>query len=162
MARLLGILSGSAIAVVLLIVLLGVPDIAPEEIAAELPPEPAAVSLPEIEEAPQPAISEPEPQVQAPPPEEIAVSPEVDESTNVAVPQEVVVEHWYAFWSPFNSRLAADGFVAQLQRTTGLDYRVVKLKPGVYEVAFSYADETDIETKLAQISSATGLDMPGS
>ena len=45
--------------------------------------------------------------------------------------------------------------------TTGLDYRVVKLKPGVYEVAFAYSDDADVETKLAQISTATGLDLSG-
>lgn len=68
---------------------------------------------------------------------------------------------WYAFWSPFRSELAADGFVSQLQRTTGLDYRVVKLKPGVYEVAFAYFDDNDIQDKLTQISTATGLELTG-
>ena len=58
-----------------------------------------------------------------------------------------------------SSKIAADGFVSQLQRTTGLDYRVVKLKPGVYEVAFAYSDDADIQDKLTQISSATGLDL---
>lgn len=43
---------------------------------------------------------------------------------------------------------------------TGLDYRVVKIKPGIYEVAFAYADDTDIPINLSQISAATGLDMP--
>ena len=67
---------------------------------------------------------------------------------------------WYAFWSPFRSEIAANGFVAQLQRVTGLDYRVVSIKPGVYEVAFAYSDDTDIESSLTQISAATGLDLP--
>ena len=48
-------------------------------------------------------------------------------------------ENWYAFWSPFRSELAANGFVSKLQESTGIDYRVVKVKTGVYEVAF--ADE---------------------
>ncbi|MBT8102085.1 MAG: transglycosylase, partial [Gammaproteobacteria bacterium] len=74
---------------------------------------------------------------------------------------EPLEQQWYAFWSPFRSEIAADGFVSQLQRSTGLDYRVVKLKPGVYEVAFAYLDDSDIQTKLAQISSATGLDLSG-
>jgi hypothetical protein len=47
-----------------------------------------------------------------------------------------------------------------LQKTTGMDYRVVRLKPGVYEVAFAYEAETDIQTSLAAISAATGLEMP--
>ncbi len=70
-------------------------------------------------------------------------------------------ERWYAFWSPFRSELAANGFVDHLQRTTGLDYRVVRQKIGVYEVAFSYAEDHEIEEKLATISAATGLEMPG-
>ena len=45
---------------------------------------------------------------------------------------------------------------------TALDYRVVSVKPGVYEVAFAYSDDAEIETNLAQISTATGLDMPES
>ncbi|MDX1508050.1 MAG: hypothetical protein R3358_07205 [Woeseiaceae bacterium] len=69
---------------------------------------------------------------------------------------------WYAFWSPFRSEIAANGFVEQLQRVTGLDYRVIKIKPGVYEVAFAYADDADIPLNLSQISAATGLDMPES
>ena len=75
-------------------------------------------------------------------------------------PPQHSTEHWYAFWSPFSSELAANGFVSQLQRTTGMDYRVVRLEPGVYEVAFAYEAETDIETRLAAISAATGLEMP--
>jgi len=51
--------------------------------------------------------------------------------------------------------------VSQLQRTTGLDYRVVKLKPGVFEVAFAYSDDNDIQDKLTQISTATGLELTG-
>jgi hypothetical protein len=69
---------------------------------------------------------------------------------------------WYAFWNPFRSKLAADGFVGQLEKVTGLDYRVVKVKPGVYEVTFAYASDDERRTKLAQIASATGLNLPGS
>ena len=69
---------------------------------------------------------------------------------------------WYAFWSPFRSEIAANGFVDQLQRVTGLDYRVVKVKPGVYEVAFAYDNDVERRTKLSQISAATGLDLPDS
>ena len=71
-------------------------------------------------------------------------------------------ENWYAFWSPFRSEIAANGFVSRLQETTGIDYRVVKIKTGVYEVAFAYSDDADVQDKLARISSATGLDMSGS
>lgn len=69
---------------------------------------------------------------------------------------------WYAFWSPFRSNIAANGFVTQLQRVTGMDYRIVKSKTGVYEVAFAYKDNNERQQKLALISSATGLDLPDS
>ncbi len=69
---------------------------------------------------------------------------------------------WYSFWNPFRSEIAANGFVSQLERVTGIDYRVVKIKPGVYEVAFAYDDDAERHTKLAQISAATGLDLPDS
>ena len=91
------------------------------------------------------------------PPEEAPIAPPVEEPPPAAAP----TQNWYAFWSPFRSRIAADGFVAELQRTTGLDYRVVKLKPGIYEVAFAYSDDADIRDKLDRISAATGMDMSG-
>jgi hypothetical protein len=69
---------------------------------------------------------------------------------------------WYSFWNPFRSELAAKGFVSQLEKVTGLDYRIVKVKTGVYEVAFAYHDDSERRTKLTQISSATGLDLPDS
>ena len=69
---------------------------------------------------------------------------------------------WHPFWSPFGSRIAANGFVSQLESVTGFDYRVVKVKTGVYEVAFAYGDDTERRAKLSQIAAATGLDMPDS
>lgn len=67
---------------------------------------------------------------------------------------------WYSFWNPFRSEIAANGFVSQLEKVTGLDYRVVKVKSGVYEVAFAYNDDMERHTKLTQISAATGLELP--
>lgn len=69
---------------------------------------------------------------------------------------------WYSFWNPFRSEIAANGFVSQLERVTGLDYRVVRVKTGVYEVAFAYDDDAERRSKLSQISAATGLDLPDS
>jgi hypothetical protein len=69
---------------------------------------------------------------------------------------------WFSFWNPFRSELAANGFVSQLESVTGIDYRVVKIKSGVYEVAFAYADDAERITKLSQIAAATGLDLPDS
>jgi len=69
---------------------------------------------------------------------------------------------WYSFWNPFRSEIAANGFVSQLEKVTGLDYRVVRVETGVYEVAFAYNDDTERRRKLSQISAATGLDLPDS
>ncbi len=69
---------------------------------------------------------------------------------------------WHSFWNPFRSEIAANGFVGQLEKVTGLDYRVVKIKTGVYEVTFAYENDTERRTKLSQIASATGLDLPKS
>lgn len=67
---------------------------------------------------------------------------------------------WFSFWNPFRSEIAANGFVSQLERVTGIDYRVVKVKTGVYEVAFAYNDDGERRDKLSQISAATGLELP--
>ncbi len=69
---------------------------------------------------------------------------------------------WYSFWNPFRSEIAASGFVSRLEKVTGLDYRVVKVKTGVYEVAFAYVDDGERRTKLSMISMATGLELPDS
>ncbi len=67
---------------------------------------------------------------------------------------------WHAFWNPFRSRIAAEGFVGQLEKVTGLDYRVVKIKTGVYEVTFAYESDAERRNKMSLIASATGLDLP--
>jgi len=71
-------------------------------------------------------------------------------------------QRWHSFWNPFRSEIAANGFVTQLEKVTGLDYRVVKIKTGVYEVTFAYENDPERRTKLSQIASATGLDLPDS
>ena len=90
-----------------------------------------------------------------------------DTSADVAPPpiealMPVAEPHWYSFWNPFRSEIAASGFVSQLERVTGIDYRIVKVETGVYEVAFAYLDDTERRDKLSRISAATGLDLPDS
>jgi hypothetical protein len=164
MVRIVGILCGSALAISLLIIALGVPELLPKPTED---PEIAPVPVLAIENDPVPdAAPEPAPVVEASAeaPLEIADDPGNENIPEMTIamepPPQQSTEHWYAFWSPFSSELAANGFVSQLQRTTGMDYRVVRLEPGVYEVAFAYEAETDIETRLAAISAATGLEMP--
>lgn len=67
---------------------------------------------------------------------------------------------WQSIWNPFRSQIAANGFAARLSRVTDIDYRVVRLKPGAYQVAFAYTDDNERAAKLAQIQGATGLDLP--
>lgn len=169
MIRLIGILTGSAIAVAFLIVMLGIPELeapqpvpaAPPEPVAQSDTAPAAEAAPVPQPAPQPATqAEPEAALAQMPPAGLPDARPEPEAAIEEVPTSIE-QQWYAFWSPFRSKVAADGFVSQLQRTTGLDYRVVKLEPGVYEVAFAYSDDSDIREKLVQISSATGLDLSG-
>jgi hypothetical protein len=170
MIRLMGILTGSAIAVAFLIVTLGIPELeAPQPLPAAAPqPVAPADSARATEPAlvPEPA-PQPQPATQAETAAAVAqmlpAAPEAQPEPEASIEQlpTSIEQQWYAFWSPFRSKVAADGFVSQLQRTTGLDYRVVKLEPGVYEVAFAYSDDSDIQEKLLQISSATGLDLSG-
>ncbi len=176
MMRLLGVLVGSALAVAALVVFIGVPEFTNEnsvagntvitlpmrtETAAAVEAEAArpvdATAIPAVAAAVNDdpaAIAEPESEIE-PEPEP---APEIIE----AAPEEALdeLQQWYAFWSPFRSEIAASGFVDQLQRVTGLDYRVVKIKPGVYEVAFAYVHDAEITDSLSQITAATGLQLP--
>lgn len=86
-----------------------------------------------------------------PPPELVAMDDDA--------PDEAPAETWHTIWTPFRSRIAADGFVSRLESVTGLDYRVMQIQTGVYEVAFAYADKAELDTNLARISAATGLDL---
>ncbi len=157
MIRLLGAITGSALALAALLVLVGVPQFKAEPNDIER----TVVTLP-LRTVPVKEVTEPEAIVESPPKDEIPDS--IEEV--VAVPETVVEvllpdsQQWFAFWSPFRSEIAASGFVTQLQRVTGLDYRIVKIEPGVYEVAFAYAADEDISMNLSQISAATGLDLP--
>lgn len=186
MIRLLGAITGSALALAALLVLVGVPQFKAKEheldqvlVTLPLRAEPIDEARPDdadeaVDEpvAPQEsetaeAIIQEEPvELVATPLESVAEMP-APATAPMPMPVDEVPAlqpdtlQWYAFWSPFRSEIAASGFVAQLQRVTGLDYRVVKIKPGVYEVAFAYAEDAEISNNLSQISAATGLDMPG-
>lgn len=171
MMRFLGVLVGSTLAVAALVVFIGIPEFTTESSVAE----PTVITLPMRSEtpAPEPPIAEPPAEVPATAAVESPAEPVTEPDAPTDEPLEDPVYEapppapaaslqWYAFWSPFRSEVAANGFVDQLQRVTGLDYRVVKVKPGVYEVAFAYEDDQDITASLSQISAATGLQLPES
>ncbi len=137
MIRLLGFLIGSAASLGAILLILGVPDV----------------------NLSQPSIDAETTETTVQFVEEIA-----DETADVTA-DDLPVEKdlkWHAFWNPFRSRIAAEGFVGQLEKVTGLDYRVIKIETGVYEVAFGYEDEAEREDKMSLIASATGLDLPQS
>jgi hypothetical protein len=170
MIRFTGVLVGSALAVAALVVFVGIPEFTTESSVAEttvitLPMRGAPASQEAAEEpaaftaAYLPAHSVPERDPQQALKEQQPDEPSQEASAEDPVPPPL---QWYAFWSPFRSEVAANGFVDQLQRVTGLDYRVVKVKPGVYEVAFAYEDDREITANLSQISAATGLELPES
>ncbi len=188
MIRLLGAITGSALALATLLVFVGVPqfkfdstdstDVEQSVVTLPLPTQPVEETVAPVVEpadvpldtADEPLPEPPEPLVAAEPPVEADVVPDLgapDYVSEVPEPGPADVPplqpdslNWYAFWSPFRSEIAATGFVDQLERVTGLDYRVVKLKPGVYEVAFAYSDDAEIAGNLSRISAATGLEMP--
>ena len=175
MMRLLGVLVGSAFAVAALVVFVGIPEFTTESTVSEstvitLPMRTDAAD-PVVAAAPEEALpaaatdtpSEPVPaEVPADTPAETPAELAEELAAEPSAPDPTATPQWYAFWSPFRSEVAANGFVDQLQRVTGLDYRVVKVKPGVYEVAFAYEDDQEITANLSQISAATGLQLPES
>jgi len=157
MFRLLGTLVGSLISVVIILMITGIPQFHTQKPQLDEPrleavDSPVAPELPSAEPLlVPPEETEPEPDMPV-----AILEPEADVAVSVTESQ------WYSFWNPFRSKLAASGFVQQLEKVTGFDYRVVKIKTGVYEVAFAYDSDDERRRKLALISSATGLELPDS
>ena len=193
MIRILGAITGSALALATLLVVIGIPQFKTESTASEhaivtlpLPTSPVepgeqlatrSVDGPpaaELDSEAQGIPADGGPQAHAsaaPSATETAGQPDTgateeplfDDLETPPVGSQALLDtpqSWYAFWSPFRSELAANGFVAQLQSVTGLDYRVVRVKPGVYEVAFAYDSDDEITANLTQITAATGLELP--
>jgi hypothetical protein len=136
MFRLLGFLLGSTVAIATILFLLGLPKFNFDDAQLDTP-----IDLPITEAAVEELIEE------------------TVEEQDLPVELPEIEMRWYSFWNPFRSEIAAQGFVSQLEEVTGLDYRIVKVKAGVYEVAFAYIEDTERTNKLEQISAATGLDL---
>lgn len=192
MFRLLGFLIGSAAAIVMLLLILGVPDFhlpnaaddqqrfdaaveklkEKQQVAAEVAEmivEEVATAVDAAQDHISIVTEKALPQLSALMEDELSPANDADLPPNApdtafAAEIPVIVDElqWYSFWNPFRSELAANGFVSRLEKVTGLDYRVVKVKTGVYEVAFGFADDTERRSKISQITLATGLDLPGS
>ena len=179
MIRLLGFIIGSAVSIGVILLLLGVPEFRlsnphldkgrfdealqnlkdkQREVASAVAG--AVDNVAPQAMAPVEAIESPIAEV-APLTESAGIEsePVPDGSDSLLLPQE---QQWYSFWNPFRSEIAARGFVSQLEKVTGLDYRILKVKTGVYEVAFAYEGDIEKQAKLSQIQAATGLELPGS
>ncbi len=124
--------------------------------------EPIVESQPElpIEPAPKPitaAAAEMETPDGVEPAGDATIETPADTPTETLAAKPASDALWHPFWQPFRSQIAANGFAARLTAITDIDYRVLRLKPGAYQVAFAYADEVERNAKLTQIESATGL-----
>ena len=175
MMRTLGVLVGSGLAVTALIVFVGIPTVhtnsheapigdngiirLPAAPAQEPEAEPAPEPVPAVppEPAPEPRLAANDDVVEEPVAETVEAF--ADDAADNTMDRADDVQNWYAFWAPFRTEIAANGFVTQLQRVTGIDYRVVKVETGSYEVAFAYSDDDEILSNLSQISAATGLQL---
>ncbi|MCH8070694.1 MAG: hypothetical protein IIA09_01995 [Proteobacteria bacterium] len=167
MFRLLGFLIGSATAITVILLLLGIPDFHLTDRGIDQQRFDAVVEQLKNKQREVADVAE----VLV---DEVAgmaddVQDNIEIVTETLVPDiaddQLVIQtelQWYSFWNPFRSEIAARGFVSRLEKVTGLDYRVVKIKIGVYEVAFAYDDDMERRTKLMQISAATGLELPDS
>lgn len=177
MVRLIGFLVGSAASIGMILVILGVPDInLSQQPVGDENKESASQNVEELttdlETIADERVDEITNEVIAEVTEEIAELTDEVPSSELSVAESPIESDideptandlkWYAFWNPFRSRIAADGFVGQLEKVTGLDYRVVKIKTGVYEVTFGYEDDAELSSKLSLIASAAGLDLPES
>lgn len=167
MFRLLGFLIGSATAITVILLLLGIPDFHLTDRGIDQQRFDAVVEQLKNKQREVADVAE----VLV---DEVAgmaddVQDNIEIVTEKLVPDiaddQLVIQtelQWYSFWNPFRSEIAARGFVSRLEKVTGLDYRVVKIKIGVYEVAFAYVDDMERRTKLMQIAAATGLELPDS
>jgi hypothetical protein len=154
MFRIAGFVVGSGLSIVAMLLLLGVPQLATLEPVTKAPaPEPA----PQPQNLPtgNPLGTLPETSVT-----EIPFQEPTAVENIVPADQAAPETQWHSFWSPFSSQIAANGFVSRLESVTGFDYRVVKVRTGVYEVAFAYAEETERLDKLSAIATTAGLELP--
>jgi len=172
MFRLLGFLIGSATAITIMLLFLGIPDFHLTDRGIDQQRFDAAVE--KLKNKQQEVANVAEAIVDEDMVDEVAaavdnVQDDIEVVTEKIMPDiaddQLAIQtelQWYSFWNPFRSEIAARGFVSRLEQVTGLDYRVVRIKTGVYEVAFAYDSDVERRTKLSQISAATGLDLPDS
>jgi len=174
MFRILGFILGSAVSVAAIFVVLGVPEITLPSAEADQARFDAALQKIREKQAAVEEFVDTTEDVDLPTETAMeSVAPEAPAPISADLVEEVPAEpmtgpqdfynpeqHWHEFWNPFRSEIAARGFVSQLEKVTGLDYRVMKVEAGVYQVGFAYFNDDERRNKISQISAATGLDLP--
>ena len=168
MIRLLGFLTGSALMTGAIVAAIGLPELAdtPDAITITpaVAPSAAPVAAPHepvpdiVSEIGVDAIAADRATVDPLPITKDASTPPQPGILATAAP--AAEQRWHSFWNPVRSEIAANGFATRLRSVTGIDYRVVRLAPGSYQVAFAYGDDNERRTKIAQIEQATGLELP--
>ncbi len=63
----------------------------------------------------------------------------------------------HLIWSPFRTRVAAQGFARRLTRLSGVELKVAEAGPGHYRVGFDYADAGQRQSYLQRIKDSSGL-----
>lgn len=170
MFRVLGFILGSAISVAGILLVLGVPEFHLSNFEVNQERFDAALDKirdkrPDIEKAVDDLVADFRQRDDPPATEQLPLDnelPETERPVDVFTDGQDIFDadrHWHEFWNPFRSEIAARGFVSQLEKVTGLDYRIIKVKAGVYQVGFAYANDAERHVKLSQISAATGLDL---
>jgi|GEM_PF-4672374 len=64
---------------------------------------------------------------------------------------------WQPFWKPFSTRGSAQGFARNIAEKTGLEVEPRRVRPGLYEVVFSYGDEEERVANARLIEHELGL-----
>jgi hypothetical protein len=188
MIRLFGFLTGAGATIALMLFMVGPPELTERDtttVDADGPVESAAAIHAPAEFEPEPVTVNPPPSTapaRSAPPRDIgppltnnaeagntpverveqpgqAIRERASKVAEIDIPSDDVSQ-WHSFWNPFRSEIAANGFASRLRSVTGIDYRVVRLEPGSYQVAFAYADDEERRSKISQIESATGLNLP--
>ena len=170
MFRILGFISGSAISIVGILLVLGVPEFNMSNFETDQARFDAALEKirekrPAVEEIFQELVENEASVETEPVAEKLAENVAEDPLESIEIPadpQDIfnAGQQWHEFWNPFRSEIAARGFVSQLEKVTGLDYRINKVKAGVYQVGFAYTSDDERRSKISLISAATGLDLP--
>ena len=160
MVRMVGFLTGAAVATLLMWHWFGPAPGTHERPAEALPPPVNEPGVAETAPVDLPAGPDDE-DVQAPPPEEAVV-----EAAGIEIPDPLLAmatppspSQTQLFWSPFRSERAARGFADGIHQRSDIEIAVVRVAPLQYRLGFDYREASEREARFARIELATGLDL---